>query len=122
MKRAISNEKPNVRNFGDKIAVERKIKAIFKFRIDAMNPFNNARLALKVTFKADVNEPEIRIENDHFVSFLGVERYELIKDRSSKYIESYYSVHLDVSWDGKLNISTIDPDNRIYVGMPEILK
>ena len=105
----------------EKEIVQKNMKAIFKFRIGAMNPFNNARVIIKVIFKPGIEEVELKIEDNHSVSIYGVEKFEIIKEKSSRFIENYYSISMSKKCENKLEISTVDDDYNLYVGTIEKL-
>ena len=72
----------------------KKMKVIYKFSMGTLNPCENTKLALKVTFKDDVTEPKIRIVDDHTVSIYGVEHCEVVKEESTK-LDRLLNLYLD---------------------------
>jgi hypothetical protein len=118
MERVIFIGKKLIKQRGKEI-VQKNMKAIFKFRIGAMNPFNNARVVIKVTFKPGIEEVELKIEDNHSVSIYGVEKFEIVKEKSSRYIENYLSISISKKCENKLEINTVDDDYNLYVGTIE---
>lgn len=100
---------------------KKKMKVIYKFSIGTLNPCENTKLALKVTFKDDVTEPKIRIVDDHTVSIYGVEHCEVVKEESTKFIERYYEVEGEFLHDYKLKVKANNSET-LYLDLPKVVE
>ena len=101
---------------------EKNLKIIFKFRTSCMNPFNNKKLALKVTFKSNVTEPEIKIESENSVAIYDFKSYEILAEKSSNYIEHAFTVIKDSKNENKLIIKMNDDSETLFIQLPETTK
>ena len=119
MKRNLFGTKPNKQKETE--TIKKKMKVIYKFSIGTFNPYENTKLALKVTFKDGVTDPKIKIVDDHSVSISEVEHCELIKEESTKYVERYYEVEGEFLSEHKLKIKTNNAD-ILYLGLPQVVE
>jgi hypothetical protein len=119
MKRNLFGRKPDKQKGAE--TFKKKMKVIYKFSIGTFNPCENAKLALKVTFRDDVTEPKIRIVDDHTVSIYGVEYCEVVKEESTKFIERYYEVEGEFLHDHKLKVKTNNSET-LYLGLSQVIE
>jgi len=114
-----SRKKGCDKNEYDKQIQKKKIVVIFKFRISCLNPHNDSKLALKVTFKKGITEPVFRAENDYSVTIIGVDTHEIIKEQSTNLFGRYFTV---IGKEEKVEIRINDKSETLYIGIPEKIK
>ena len=120
MKRCIFfGKKPNNKIECDEQIQKKKIKVIFKFRISCLNPHNDSKLAVKVTFKEGITEPVFRAENGYSVTIIGVDTHEIIKEQSTNLFGRYFTV---IGEEEKVEIRINDKSEALYIGIPEKIK
>jgi hypothetical protein len=119
MKRNLFGRKPDKQKETE--TFKKKMKVIYKFSTGIFNPCENTKLALKVTFKDGVTDPKIEIVDDHSVSISEVEHCELVKEKSTKYVERYYEVEGEFLSEHKLKIKTNNADT-LYLGLPQVVE
>lgn len=119
MKRNLFGRKPNKQKETE--TLKKKMKVIYKFSTGTLNPCENTKLALKITFRDGVIDPKIEIVDDHSVSISEVEHCELVKEKSTKHVERYYEVEGEFLHDYKLKIKMNNADT-LYLDLPKVVE
>lgn len=119
MKRNLFGTKPDKQKETE--TFKKKMKVIYHFSIQTFNPCEDTRLALRVTFNDGVIDPKITIVDDHTVSISEVKHYELVKEKSTKFVERYYEVEGEFLHDYVLKIKTNNAET-LCVGLSEVVK
>lgn len=97
----------------------KNLVVVYKFRTSCMNPFNNAKLAIKVTFNDNVKEPEIKIESNSSIIIYGVKSYETKKSDCSEYYMNSFTVTNNIKNSSMIVISLNDDSEDLYIQLPE---
>ena len=103
----------------EKTLSKKKLVIKYRFRTSCMNPFNNAKVAIKVTFNDDIKEPEVKITSNSSVIIYGVKSHEILTKDSSEYYLRSFTVTKDLKYKGKLIIALIDDSEDLYIQLPE---
>lgn len=119
MKRLFSQGQKSKNKNTEKTLSKKKLVIKYRFRTSCMNPFNNAKVAIKVTFNDDIKEPEVKITSNSSVIIYGVKSHEILTKDSSEYYLRSFTVTKDLKYKGKLIIALIDDSEDLYIQLPE---